>query len=265
MWKQFSLQGTYKWIPIVKNLVQSYNDSKHRTIRMKPKDVTVADEKYRLHHVYGKLKAPHTKRIKFKVGDKVRVSKYKNIFEKGYTPNWSTEIFTISKVIHTKPVTYKLIDYEEKPIEGGFYQEELTKVTHPDVYLVEKVLTRHDRMATMKRKRDTSFCDGLNKIALQESSFLPMKKIDELKMKKLYKITEIRFANTRYGTKALVVLKNKFTIWLPGRISCRLLEEQEELNSFQQAANEGVLNMKFLEDKHHPCEFLIIGKDNQKS
>ncbi|XP_015124991.1 uncharacterized protein LOC107046796 [Diachasma alloeum] len=117
---------------------------------MKPKDVTAAHENYLLRHVYGKLKAPRTKRIKFKVGDKVRVSKYKNVFEKGYTPNWTTEIFTISEVVNTNPVTYKLIDYEDEPIEGGFYQEELTKVTHPDVYLVDKILRRRGNEVFVK-------------------------------------------------------------------------------------------------------------------
>ncbi|XP_015123511.1 uncharacterized protein LOC107045691 [Diachasma alloeum] len=150
MWKQFSLQGTYKWIPIVTNLVQSYNNTKHRTIKMKPKDVTAAHEKYLLHHVFGQLKTYNTKKIKFKVGDKVRVSKYKNVFQKGYTPNWTTEIFTISQVVKTNPVTYKLTDYEDNPIEGGFYQEELTRVTNPDVYLIEKILRRCGNKAFVK-------------------------------------------------------------------------------------------------------------------
>ncbi|XP_015117963.1 uncharacterized protein LOC107041752 [Diachasma alloeum] len=113
MWKQFSLQATYEWIPIVKSLIQSYNDTKHRTIRMKAKDVTAAHEKYLLRHVYGKLKTPRTKEIKFKVGD-------------------------------------KLIEYEDQPIEGGFYQEELTKVTYPDVDLVEKILRRRGNKVFVK-------------------------------------------------------------------------------------------------------------------
>ncbi|XP_015124069.1 uncharacterized protein LOC107046083 [Diachasma alloeum] len=141
MWKQFSLQGTYKWILIVTNLVQSYNNTKHRTIKMKPKDVTAAHEKYLLHHVFGQLKTHNTKKIMFKVGDKVRISN---------TPNLTTEIFTISQVVKTNPVTYKLTDYEDNPIEGGFYQEELTRVTNPDVYLIEKILRRCGNKAFVK-------------------------------------------------------------------------------------------------------------------
>ncbi|XP_043481307.1 uncharacterized protein LOC122510600 [Leptopilina heterotoma] len=86
-----------------------YNNKKHRTIGMKPKDVTVEDTRELL------------RRIR-------------------YTPNWTTEVFTVDKVKSTKPVTYKLKDYQNQPIEDGFYEEELLKVQYPDVYLVEKVL-----------------------------------------------------------------------------------------------------------------------------
>ncbi|XP_036146974.1 uncharacterized protein LOC118647008 [Monomorium pharaonis] len=79
---------------------------------------------------------------KFKVGDSVRVSKYKIIFEKGYTPNWTTEVFKIVKVQRTNPVTYLLEDYRGTSIAGAFYEHELHRATHPDVFLVEKVLRR---------------------------------------------------------------------------------------------------------------------------
>ncbi|XP_043479046.1 uncharacterized protein LOC122509234 [Leptopilina heterotoma] len=139
MWPEFNLQGNYKWINLLPTLMSKYNNKKHRTIGMKPKDVTVEDTRELLRRIR-KLRRIPLKRSKFKVGDRVRVSKFKNIFEKGYTPNWTTEIFTVEKVKSTKPVTYKLKDYQNQPIEGGFYEEELLKVPYPDVYLVEKVL-----------------------------------------------------------------------------------------------------------------------------
>ncbi|XP_043475947.1 uncharacterized protein LOC122507353 [Leptopilina heterotoma] len=139
MWPEFNLQGNYKWINLLPTLMSKYNNKKHRTIGMKPKDVTVEDTRELLRRIR-KLRRIPLKRSKFKVGDRVRVSKFKNIFEKGYTPNWTTEIFTVDKVKSTKPVTYKLKDYQNQPIEGGFYEEELLKVQYPDVYLVEKVL-----------------------------------------------------------------------------------------------------------------------------
>ncbi|XP_043467565.1 uncharacterized protein LOC122501867 [Leptopilina heterotoma] len=119
--------------------MSKYNNKKHRTIGMKPKDVTVEDTRELLRRIR-KLRRIPLKRLKFKVGDRVRVSKFKNIFEEGYTPNCTTEIFTVDKVKSTKPVRYKLKDYQNQPIEGGFYEEELLKVQYPHVYLVEKVL-----------------------------------------------------------------------------------------------------------------------------
>jgi len=79
----------------------------------------------------------------------VRVNKYKTIFEKGYTPNWTTKVFKIVKVQHTNPVTYLLEDYREKSIAGVFYEYELHRAT-PDIYLVEKVLHRRGNEVYVK-------------------------------------------------------------------------------------------------------------------
>ncbi|XP_034935584.1 uncharacterized protein [Chelonus insularis] len=90
------------------------------------------------------------KKTKFKVGNKVRISKYKHGFEKGYTHNWTSEIFNVSQVLSTDLVTYKLVDYDDQPIEGGFYQKELPKVHYPDIYLVKKVLKKRGNQAFVK-------------------------------------------------------------------------------------------------------------------
>ena len=65
---------------------------------------------------------------KFKVGDHVRVSKYKNIFGKGYTPNWSEKVFMIEKCKNTVPQTYVINDINGGKIIGTFYEEELQKI-----------------------------------------------------------------------------------------------------------------------------------------
>lgn len=97
MWKRFSLNGSYEWIGMLEDLIFDYNDTRHRTIRMKPNDVSIHDEKRLLTTVYHQPWKITTKtESKFDVGDSVRLSKYKNIFAKGYTPNWTTEIFRIS-------------------------------------------------------------------------------------------------------------------------------------------------------------------------
>ncbi|XP_074101294.1 uncharacterized protein LOC141528910 [Cotesia typhae] len=110
---------------------------------MKPIDVSTTQEKQILKNIYEPLQSKSVqKKTKFKVGDKVRISKYKHVFEKGYTPNWTTEIFTIKTVQNTNPTTYKLVDYQDQPIEAGFYNEELSKVKYPDDYLVEKIIKK---------------------------------------------------------------------------------------------------------------------------
>ena len=90
------------------------------------------------------------KKKKFKVNHRVRVSRLKQVFEKGYTPNWSTEIFTIDKESKTNPVTYHLEDYQDHPVSGCFYEQELLKVKYPDVYLVEKVIKKRGNQVYLK-------------------------------------------------------------------------------------------------------------------
>ncbi|XP_039291209.1 uncharacterized protein LOC120352931 [Nilaparvata lugens] len=75
-------------------------------------------------------------------GDKVRISKNKKTFDKGYLANWTNELFTVTRVRHTVPVTYELEDYRGEPIQGGFYSEEIVKTTVPSVFEIEKVLRK---------------------------------------------------------------------------------------------------------------------------
>lgn len=140
MWKMFTNNGNYRWIDSLPRLMSEYNARKHRAIGMRPIDVTPAIANKLLKTVYSRVKivAP----ARFTVGESVRVSKFKTIFEKGYTPNWTTEVFKIVKVQKTNPVTYLLEDSCGKPVAGGFYEYELHRVANPDVYLVEKVLRK---------------------------------------------------------------------------------------------------------------------------
>lgn len=140
MWKEFSMNGNYKWIGMIKKLVATYNTNYHQTIKMKPINVNSSHEQHLLSTVYNHIKVAGF--AKYKIGDTVRISKYKHIFEKGYTPNWTTEIFTISKVQITNPVTYLLQDYQNRPIAGSFYELELQKIPPTDLYLVEEVLKK---------------------------------------------------------------------------------------------------------------------------
>lgn len=150
MWMRFSLQGNYRWFDILQELVDKYNDTRHRTIGMKPKEVTKENEQDLFDRIYSKMKKVSHKKPKFNVGDHVRVSKFKHVFEKGYTPNWTTEIFTVTRRHRASPLTYNLKDYQGQPIAGRFYEHELQRVKYPDIYLVEKVLKRRGNQVYVK-------------------------------------------------------------------------------------------------------------------
>lgn len=139
MWREFSAQGSYKWLDMLPELVDKYNSRVHRTINMKPVDVKPKHESSLLDILNYRPNKPITKH-KYEVGDKVRISKQKMIFSKGYTPSWTTEIFTIDAVLPTQPETYLLKDWLGEPVLGSFYKEELAKTKYPDTYLVEKIL-----------------------------------------------------------------------------------------------------------------------------
>lgn len=111
---------------------------------MTPNEVNSDNEQELLNTVY-KYKREYSQRrmAKFMVGDYVRLSKYRAMFDKSYTPNWTTEVFRVRKVqYNTDPITYLLKSYQDEEIQGSVYAEELQHVRNPDEYLVEKILRR---------------------------------------------------------------------------------------------------------------------------
>ena len=100
--------------------VNKCNNAYQKTINMKPADV--GDSSFAVCNEESNEKDP-----KFKVGDHVRISKFKNIFAKGYTPNWSEEIFVVKKIKNTVPWTYIINDLNGEEIVGSFYEKELQK------------------------------------------------------------------------------------------------------------------------------------------
>ena len=88
---------------------------------------------------------------KFKIGDHVRISKYKNIFAKGYTPNWSEEVFVISKIKNTVSWTYAISDLNREKIVWTFYEKELQK-TNKKEFRIEKVIKRRGDKLYVKWK-----------------------------------------------------------------------------------------------------------------
>ena len=146
LWKYFTANLNQNWTKVLQDVVETYNNSVHRMIGRKPKDINasnvaeVRDENMR------KRKKVTTK-SDIKVGDKVRISKVKSVFEKGYLPNWTEEIFTVES-INTKfsPISYKLKDYNGEVIEGSFYRYEIQPIIHEDDnFLVEKIIRTQRR------------------------------------------------------------------------------------------------------------------------
>ena len=122
------------YIDKLDDIVDECNNVYHTTIKMKPIDVK--DNTY-----INSDKEINNKDPKFKVGDHVRISKYKNIFAKGYMPNWSEEVFVIKKVKNTVPWTYVINDLNSEEITGTFYEKELQK-TNQEEFRIEKVIRR---------------------------------------------------------------------------------------------------------------------------
>lgn len=143
LYKHFSMVGNYKWInqPLI-DTIYTYNSTKHRTIGFKPVDVSKKNESTVSNNINTTRKSTSKRKPKFQVGDYVRISKYKGSFAKGYTPNWSSEIFIVRQINNTNPFTYLLKDKGDNIIQGCFYEQELSKTKYPDLYLIEKVIKR---------------------------------------------------------------------------------------------------------------------------
>lgn len=149
MWKRFHYNGSYKWIDMLEDLISEYNNCKHRTIGMPPSQVNKNNEAEILHSKY-MYKNELPLKPKYKTGDYVRISKFKGRFEKGYETNWTTEIFRIKSIQYTHPITYILEDHEHNIIQGAFYEPEIQRVKHPNIYLVEKILKRRGNSVYVK-------------------------------------------------------------------------------------------------------------------
>lgn len=139
MWRYFTKNNTHRYIDVLGEFLHGYNNSKHRTIGIKPSKVDYTNEKQILAKAFDIPK--NDTASKFNIGDKVRISKVKGTFEKGYLPNFSEETFVIYEKLARTPPVYRIKDELGEPIEGIFYEPEIQKVTViDDVYVIEKIL-----------------------------------------------------------------------------------------------------------------------------
>ena len=110
------------YFDVLDDIVNKYNNTIHRTIKMKP--IQVTDDYY----AKDPSLKPNKKDLKFEVGDNVRISKHKNFFAKGYIPNWSEEVFVINKIKNTVPWTYAISDLNGEETTGSFHEKELQNI-----------------------------------------------------------------------------------------------------------------------------------------
>ena len=145
MWRYFTRHNTRKYVDKLQDFVYAYNHRVHRSIKRRPVDVNASNVAEVRAVLYKDKKTKMRNRLlrykpKFDVGDTVRISKLKGLFEKGYEANWSEEIFTVMKRYNWNIPVYRLKDSNNEPLRGTFYDFELQKVTSPEYYTLEEIL-----------------------------------------------------------------------------------------------------------------------------
>ena len=152
MWKYFTTNSTNVYINVLPDLVREYNNTRHSSIKMTPVEASGKKNEFKV----WKTLYPNRLDIldinpKFSVGDMVRISKTMALFEKGYTTRWTEEIFTITKIKRTSPITYKIADLNGEEIDGTFYEPEIQK-TSQQLFRIEKVIEKGKNKSLVKWK-----------------------------------------------------------------------------------------------------------------
>nr|XP_061782412.1 uncharacterized protein LOC133574295 isoform X3 [Nerophis lumbriciformis] len=143
MWRYFTANNTRRYLDVLQDLLKSYNQGYHSSIKMKPDDVTLENTPQVFENLYGSTTVFKHK-YKFAAGDTVRISKVRGVFDKKYEQSFTNEVFTITRRLPRSPPAYKLKDFDGEIIEGSFYEAELQKVKESKnkLYHVEEILKR---------------------------------------------------------------------------------------------------------------------------
>ena len=165
IYKNFTLNNNTIWINDLDKLVNEYNNSYHRSIKMKPINASLkSNENYVRNNLYNFKNT--NKKPKFSIGDKVRISLLKNTFEKSYTSNWSEEIFIIDNIKTSNVHYYFLKNLKKEKIDGMFYEQELlkTNMKENDLYIIEKIIRKNkDKYLVKWRNYSNEFNSWIDK------------------------------------------------------------------------------------------------------
>ena len=175
MYRSFTARGGHRWVDVLQDLVNAYNSSKHRSIgNFTPNQVKKSNESLIRKFLYPPIKKQrkHTKPV-YKVGDSVRISMKKAPFQKGYEQSYSYQVYEVTKVLRTYPVTYKIRDYKGEELEGSFYKRELQIVDKNDgIWPISKILgTVRRRGLTYYRVNYLGYPEDLTDLIPQQDLF----------------------------------------------------------------------------------------------
>jgi transposase InsO family protein len=187
LYRYMTKSGTETYLPVLQDLVNSYNETVHSSIGRTPASVTAENVKEVFQFQYAdQLKDSVSKRRRdhppqFKVGDTVRISKNKAAFDKGYLPNWSEEVFRVDRIVFRRPVIYRLRDLNGEEIKGIFYGPELQRVTGYDEEVLKADVVRHKTNKKTGEKEVLIHYRGHPKDSLKWISEKDLEEVEEKK------------------------------------------------------------------------------------
>ncbi|KAL3075851.1 hypothetical protein niasHT_032054 [Heterodera trifolii] len=146
LYRYFTERNTYKWIAVVQDIVRAINHSPNSTIGMCPADVNFQNAEALRQKLHNAAENVVRRQPRYRVGDRVRIEKYKHVFKKGYLPRFTNELFTVAEVHPERsPVVYRLRDDHNEIISGWFYANDLCKTLEDKqqkMYIIEKILKK---------------------------------------------------------------------------------------------------------------------------
>ena len=156
MWRYFTHKNTRRYIDVLQDIMHAYNHTRHSSIRMQPASVTLENARIARENISRRwnddtITRTRGRKVKYRVGDLVRISRAKGTFEKGYEARWSEEIFRIHRALEwRKPIVYELRDLAGEDIDGIFYEQELARVEknlQGEQFIVDRVIKSRGRGA----------------------------------------------------------------------------------------------------------------------